>query len=154
MISLMPLLATSLLIATASPANTGTEKGRDEIQGRWKSTPTAGLRVSLDDLTGDGGAVYSLFIVNVAAGKELEVKGNKLTFADSGKKIELLLTLDPTRTPKTIIARTGENKFVFQGIYAISNGSLSLCVSRKGFPTEFKNKSGVLLLKFQRIEKH
>src|SRR2546421_13079973 len=99
--ALTMLLAANLL--------NGTDGTETELQGRWKRPSGVGIRLALDDLTGEGGALYSQFILSVAASKELEITRDKITFQGTDKKIQLTLTVEQSK----IVAKTDQDETVF-----------------------------------------
>jgi hypothetical protein len=61
---------------------------------------------------------------------------------------------DRSKSPKTVVAKTADGKAAFQGIYNVEKDSLSLCLSVKATPKEFKDSPPQSrLFEFKRVEK-
>ena len=150
---LTAFVAVSLLLTAGEPCRAAGETAPDNLQGRWQRTTDASIRVALDDLTGEGGEVYSQFVLSLAGPKGFVIRGDKLIFRGNDREVELTLTIDPGKAPKTVVAKTGDGQVVFRGIYETGGGTLSLCISRKGFPKEFKGTSRTPLLELKQAQK-
>jgi uncharacterized protein (TIGR03067 family) len=158
MTKLLALLTASLLVVT--PASFGDDGGKrvDDLTGVWKGGPVKTLTIHTDpELKGETANEYLDFVASVAAGEEFEFKDGKVSWvrtATDGKRRQQTWILDTSKSPKTVVAKLSDGKVVFQGIYKVDKGSLSLCLSVKMTPKEFKDappKSR--LFEFKRVEK-
>jgi uncharacterized protein (TIGR03067 family) len=125
---------------------------RDALQGKWQRTsPQAAAVMPLAGPNGEDVTTYGLFIINVNVG-DVEIKGDKLTCQPkpSLTPVELTVTLDPAKTPKTIDAANRRGATVFRGIYELNGDTLRLCVSVKDRPKEFRASRDTPLLEFKR----
>ena len=142
---LIPFLVLGLLVFATIPGQGQEEKKEEKPEGKWTLTSKQANANLLGTST-----EFGLFIISANTGK-LEVKGDKLiTFIGKDPK-ELTITLDPTKNPKTVDAKMGKDKVVFQGIYEVTKDSLRLCISGKGDrPKEFKNSVDTPLFEYKR----
>jgi uncharacterized protein (TIGR03067 family) len=158
MAKLLALPAAILLMVTATSFGDESGKGVDEAGGAWKGGPVKTLTIHTDtELKGETANEYLDFIASVAAGEEFEFKDGKVSWvrtATDGKRRQLTWTLDMSKSPKAVVAKTGDGKVVFQGIYKLDKNSLSLCLSVKALPKEFKDAPPESrLFEFKRVEK-
>jgi len=153
----LALIAAILLIAL-QPANGEAEaKGDGKLTGSWKGGPVGSVTFTVEELKYKFVNEYIQFVASIAAGEDFEIKDDKINWVRTAitdpKKLELKLTVDSSKTPKTLVAKAGDDT-IFWGIYKVDKGVLSLCVSTKGFPTEFKQSlPESRLLEFKRAEK-
>jgi uncharacterized protein (TIGR03067 family) len=158
MAKLLALLTAILL--TVAPASFDDERGKgmDEPTGVWKGGPVKTLTIHTDpELKGETANEYLDFVASVAAGEEFKFNGGKVSWvrtSTDGKARQLIWILDSSKSPKTVVAKTGDGKIVFQGIYKVGKDSLSLCLSVKAMPKEFKDAPPQSrLFEFKRVEK-
>jgi len=147
-----------LLMVTPTSFGDDRGKGVDEPGGAWKGGPVKTLTIHTDpELKGETANEYLDFVASVAAGEEFEFKDGKVSWvrtATDGKRRQLTWTPDTSKSPKTVVAKTGDGKVVFQGIYKVDKDSLSLCLSVKALPKEFKDAPPESrLFEFKRVEK-
>jgi uncharacterized protein (TIGR03067 family) len=87
------------------------------------------------------------------------VKGDKVTLSVDGKEImEITMTVDPTKKPKTIdaTATSGQDKGKKSvGIYELDGDNFKICYAEKERPKEFsaKKDSGCTLDTYKREKK-
>jgi uncharacterized protein (TIGR03067 family) len=145
--NLLAVLAVGLLLAADRPGDGA--GGEKDLQGTWKRTspqPAAGV-----PLTGEGVTQYGLFIIGVGGTGKIDIKGDKLTVRLATGMVELKLTLDPAKSPKTVDAKGSKGEVVFRGIYEVGKDSLRLCISPTDErPKEFKDSSRTPLMEFKR----
>lgn len=145
---LLAVLAVGLLLAADKPGDGAGAGAEKDLQGTWKRTspqPAASV-----PLRGDGATLYGLFIIGANEPK-MEVKGDKLTVGKGTYAVELKLTLDPAKNPKTVDAKGSKGEVVFRGIYEVRKDSLRLCVSPTDErPKEFKDSTKTPLLEYKR----
>jgi uncharacterized protein (TIGR03067 family) len=138
-------------VAVSSLVVAGLAAGGDgePLQGKWKRTsPQATARVPL---VGPDPTTYGRFIIAVNGPGKIEIQGDKLVAPLAQGKVELKLTLDPAKEPKTIDARNDKGAVVFQGIYATGKDTLRLCVSGRGErPKRFESTPETPLFEFKR----
>jgi uncharacterized protein (TIGR03067 family) len=157
MTKLLALLAAIVLMVTSASFGDDRKESVDEPTGVWKGGPVKILTIHVDpELKGETANEYLLFLGSVAAGEEFDFRNGKLSWVRTGgdgKRHQLRWILNPSRSPKTVVAKT-DDKVVFQGIYKVDKGSLFLCVSVKATPTEFKDAPPESrLFEFKRVEK-
>jgi uncharacterized protein (TIGR03067 family) len=143
--SLVPFIAVSLWVLATMPGKGEDGKEEEKLEGKWKLTSK-----QADYNFGEVPVEFGLFVIAANTGK-LEIKGDKLLTNNGKDTTELTIVLDPTKTPKTVDAKTGKDKVIFRGIYEVSKDSLRLCISGKGDrPKEFKNSPNTPLFEYKR----
>ena len=138
------LLFAAVSSVSASAANeAGLKKQLAVMQGTWKLAA-----VEIDGETIDRGG-------QVARPPRWIIRGNKVYYA--GEELAVL-TLDPDATPRTIDLAFSKPKRTYEGVYALEQNTLKICLNRMtdgvkerplGFAT--KGKSDWRLLVFQRL---
>jgi uncharacterized protein (TIGR03067 family) len=141
------VLAVSGLVVAGLAA--GGDGDREKLQGKWKRTsPQVGATVPL---VGSDPTTYGRFIIAVNGPGKMEIQGDRLVAPLATGKVEVKLTLDPAKEPRTIDARNDKGKLVFQGIYVVGKDTLRLCVSGHGErPKRFENTKRTPLIEFKR----
>jgi uncharacterized protein (TIGR03067 family) len=137
-------LVVGLLVVATKPGEGGEEKDQEKMEGKWKLTS--------NQAAAGAGHTFELYSFLIAANTgKMEVKGDKLITSIGKDTTELTIVLDPKKMPKTVDAKLGKDKVVFQGIYELTKDSLRLCISGKGDrPKEFKNSLDTPLFEFKR----
>src|SRR5262245_48961913 len=116
MTKLLVLLAASLLMIM--PASFGDDGGKrkDDPTGVWKGGPVKTLTIHTDvELKGETANEYLDFVASVAAGEQFEFKDRRVSWvrtSGDGKRRQLTLTLDTSKSPKTVVAKLGDGKVV------------------------------------------
>ena len=154
---ILALTAAIVLIALQSVKGEADAKGDGELTGTWKGGPVGSVTFTVAELKYKFVNEYIQFVASAAAGEDFDIKDDKVRWVRTAiadpKKLELKLTVDSGKTPKTLVAKAGDDT-IFWGIYKVDKGVLSLCVSTKGFPKEFKQSlPESRLLEFKRVEK-
>ena len=138
-------LLLGLMVAATNSHESWAGKEQDKPEGKWKLTSEIPLAnaIGISDEFGQ-------FVIGANGGK-LEVKGDKLITWIGKEATELTVVFDPSKSPKTVDAKTGKDKVVFRGIYELGKDSLRLCISGTGNrPKEFKNKPDTPLFEYKR----
>jgi hypothetical protein len=141
-------LAVLMTLALVGAADEKDVAATGKLDGQWERISSQ-VTARIQDFGSEGGLTFGFFIIGVHS-KPVEIKGDKLLFQSSDKKIELTLKLDPQRNPKTIDAEVGKGVIVFHGIYELTEDSLRLCFSQKDRPSEFKNSPTTPCVEFKR----
>jgi uncharacterized protein (TIGR03067 family) len=107
------LILTAPLRAADRPADTKAHKGVPELQGNWKLI-TIEANGEANDLTGNQ--------------PRWVIKGDKVFYG--GDELAVL-TADPSATPKLVDVQFLNPKRVFEGIYAIEQDMLRICLNKQ-----------------------
>lgn len=141
----------SLLVALlfgAGFGGAGDKKAQDELQGKWKVT----------SMYGNGTEAQA------GKGATLVIKGDKISLAPpdakSGKERNFKVTLDPTKSPKTIDAMAldgGPEGQTILGIYQLKGDTLIWSMSKEPGgkrPTSLEPKQGdkAMILTAERVK--
>ena len=138
---------TAMLFVAADTKDNDAKKELEKLQGTWymAALEVEGQQVAEEKLQS----------------AKLTIKGDKYTVTVKDTNHETVITLDPTKKPKTIdmVFTDGPNKDkIHRGIYELDGDTFKLCRAREPDderPTEFASqpKSGIFVVTWKRQTK-
>ena len=141
------LALTAGLAVAGGAQNPAADQELKQLQGIWKvvAAEANGQKVPAEDL-----GRYQLLI---------EPSGHMTAFRDGAITLQGSLTLDPSRTPKTLdvtFTKGQQSGKTAQGIYELKDGALKVCRANPGQsrPAEFASPpgSGLTLIVYERAK--